>query len=49
MKKTELLKIINKLLKPETDLDFLLLLDEEYLETLIVCIRDKINQSNNKG
>jgi hypothetical protein len=48
MEKTELLKIINKLLKPETDLDFLLQLDEKHLETLVACIRDKINQLSNK-
>lgn len=48
MEKPELLKIINKLLNPETDLGFLLDLQEEHLETLIACIRDKINQLHNK-
>jgi hypothetical protein len=48
MKKTELLKIIKKILKPDTDLDFLLRLDEEHLETLVACIRERINQLNNK-
>jgi len=48
MNKPELLRIIEKLLKPEADLDFLLDLDEENLETLVACIRDRINQLNNK-
>lgn len=48
MEKTELLKIIEKLLKPDVDLDFLLDLSEGHLETLIACIRDRINQFNNK-
>jgi hypothetical protein len=48
MKKTELIKIIEKLLKPDVDLNFLLDLPEEHLETLIACIRDRINQFNNK-
>ena len=48
MNKPELLKIIEKLLKPEADLDFLLDLDEEHLETLVACIRDRLNQLNNK-
>ena len=48
MNKPELLRIIEKLLKLEADLDFLLDLDEENLETLVACIRDRINQLNNK-
>jgi hypothetical protein len=47
MGKTELLKIINKLLKPEADLNFLLLLDGGHLETLVACIRDRISQLSN--
>ena len=42
MGKTELLEIIKKLLKTETDLDFLLNLPENDLETLIVCIRERV-------
>ncbi|MGD0021734.1 MAG: hypothetical protein ABSC54_05470 [Smithellaceae bacterium] len=38
MKKLELLKIIKKLLKSEADLDFLLDLEEEQLETLVARI-----------
>jgi hypothetical protein len=48
MEKTELLKIINHLLNPEADLGFLLYLSEEQLETLVSCIRDRINQLNTK-
>jgi len=47
MEKPELLKIINKLLNQEADLGFLLDLQEEHLETLVACIRDKINQLHN--
>jgi hypothetical protein len=45
MKKTELLEIIKKLLKTETDMDFLLNLPENDLETLVVCIRERFDQS----
>ena len=48
MEKTELLKIIEKLLKPDVDLDFLLSLQEEHLETLVACIRGRIDQLNSK-
>jgi hypothetical protein len=48
MEKTELLKIIEKLLKPDVALDFLLSLPEEHLETLVACIRDRVDQLNNK-
>jgi predicted ATP-binding protein involved in virulence len=48
MGKTELLKIIEKLLKPDVALDFLLDLPEKHLETLVGCIRDRINQLSNK-
>ena len=48
MEKTELLKIIEKLLKPDVALDFLLDLPEEHLETLVGCIRARVDQLNNK-
>jgi hypothetical protein len=44
MKKTELLEIIKKLLKTEADLDFLMNLPENDLETLVVCIREWFDQ-----
>jgi len=43
MDKTELLEIIKKLLKTETNLDFLLNLPESDLETLVVCIRERFD------
>lgn len=52
MKKNELLKIIEKLLKPDVALDFLLDLPEEHLETLVGCIRHRVDQlsiKNGKG
>ena len=45
MEKMELLEIIKKLLKTETDLDFLLNLRKSDLETLVVCIRERFDQS----
>jgi len=44
MNKTELLEIIKKLLKTETNLDFLLNLPESDLETFVVCIRERFDQ-----
>jgi len=44
MTKEELLEIIKKLLKTNTDLNFLLKLDGEELRTLVVCIRDRVDQ-----
>ena len=44
MGKTELLEIIKKLLKTETDLDFLLNLPESDLETLIVSIKKQVGK-----
>lgn len=45
MTKEELLGIIKKLLKTNMELGFLLRLDSEELETLIACIRDRVDQS----
>jgi hypothetical protein len=44
MDKTELLEIIKKILKTDTDLVFLLKLPESDLETLVVCIRERFDQ-----
>lgn len=44
MEKTELLEIIKKSLKTETNLDFLLNLPESDLEILFVCIRERCDQ-----
>ncbi len=42
MTKEELLEIIKKLLKMNTELDFLLRLESEELKTLVACIRDRV-------
>jgi len=44
MNNAELLEIIKKLLKTNADLDFLLELPENNLETLVACIRDRCDQ-----
>jgi hypothetical protein len=44
MNKTELVKIIKKLLKTDADLDFLLILTESDLEALLVSIRERCDQ-----
>ena len=44
METTELLEIIKKLLKTDADLDFLLELSDNDLETLVVCIRERCDQ-----
>ena len=42
--KEELIKKIGELLKTDFDLDFLEILKVEDLETLIACIRDRVDQ-----
>lgn len=44
MTKMELLSIVKKLLRTEHSLDFLDLLDEEDVRTLIICIRDRLDR-----
>ena len=44
MTKQELVEKIQELLKTDNDLEFLLELEESELETLITCIRDRIDQ-----
>jgi hypothetical protein len=43
MKKDELIKILQKVLKTDTKLDFLKKLEEKEIETLVACVRDKVN------
>jgi hypothetical protein len=43
MEKTELIDIINKLLGVDSDLRFLLKLKKIELETLVACIRDRVD------
>ena len=44
MTKQELVKKIGEILKTEADLDFLHALKREDLESLIACIRDRVDQ-----
>ena len=44
MKKAELIRIIQKVVETDADLDFLRKLEEKELETLIACVRDKVDQ-----
>ena len=43
MTKEKLIEIIQGLLKTEADLSFLLQLNERQLETLVACIRDRVD------
>jgi hypothetical protein len=40
MTKEELIEILKKVLKTDVNLDFLLRLNEEELETLVICVRE---------
>jgi hypothetical protein len=44
MTKKKLLEIIADLLKADIDLSFLLKLKKDELQTLVACIRDKVEQ-----
>ena len=44
MKNDELIKILQKVLETEVTLDFLKKLEEKELETLVACVRDKVDQ-----
>ncbi len=44
MTKGELIKKIGGVLKTDLDLNFLAILKEEELETLIACVRDRVDQ-----
>ena len=44
MTKEKLIEIIAGILKTEVDLSFLLQLEKEELETLVACIRERIDQ-----
>jgi len=41
--KEELIKILKRVLKTESDLEFLLKLDETELETLVAIVRDRVD------
>ena len=42
MKKGELIELIKKLLKTDSNLDFLIKLEHEELEILVACIRNRM-------
>ena len=44
MVKKELIEILKKVLETDTDLDFLLELKDTDLQTLVACIRSRIDQ-----
>ncbi len=44
MPKEELIEKIRELLKTDNDLNFLLELKKEDLESLVACIRDRVDQ-----
>ena len=48
MEKTKLIEIIKKLLYADTDLSFLEKLKNSELETLVACIRDRVDNLGNK-
>ncbi len=49
MTKEELVDLVRKILNTEADLDFLPDLGQRELETLIACIRDRIEQEKRKA
>ena len=49
MPKEDLLLIIRRLLRTDTYLDFLLILEETDLRTLIACIRERMDQKDVDG
>jgi len=44
MTKQKLIEILKRLLKTDTDLDFLLQLKKDDLEKLMACIRDQVEK-----
>ncbi|MCK4785450.1 MAG: hypothetical protein KAV87_16985 [Desulfobacteraceae bacterium] len=44
MTKEELIEIIQGILKTDIDLSFLVQLEKNELETLVVCIRERVDQ-----
>lgn len=49
MTKEDLVDLLRKILNTEADLDFLSDLEQRELETLIACIRDRIEQEKRKA
>ncbi len=46
MTKEKLVEKIRELLKTDGDLNFLLILEDEELERLVACIRDRVDQAD---
>ncbi|RLF57334.1 MAG: hypothetical protein DRN37_06615 [Thermoplasmata archaeon] len=44
MKKQELIQILQKLLETDTDLSFLKQLKEDELQTLVACVRSRLDE-----
>ena len=44
MKKQELIEILKKLLETDTDMEFLRQLNDEDLQTLVACVRGRVDQ-----
>ena len=44
MKKEELIDILKKILQTDVDLDFLSCLNDDELQTLVACIRSRVDQ-----
>jgi hypothetical protein len=49
MTKEDLVDLLKKILNTETELDFLFALEQRELETLIACIRNRIEQEKRKA
>ena len=47
MTKEKLIEIINRILQTDADLSFLAKLDDRELETLVACIRGRVDRSAN--
>ena len=46
MTKEEFIEILRKLLETDSDLDFLRKLEENEIQTLIACVRSRVEQSS---
>ncbi len=46
MNKEEMIEILHRVLKTEAELDFLIKMDESELETLVACIRARVDKTN---
>jgi len=46
MEKGRLIQLVRSILKPDTDLNFLLKLEARELETLVACIRMRLEMEN---